>query len=108
MKRLSTNRAHYTEIHLPDGKPDVLQQIEHGVLQLAAQVNAIGYAIPGINESHLYQYRHLGDAVTKTDGTAGNADDRMAFTNRTPALNYGTAAALAASARVLPASTFAR
>ena len=95
-------QAHYTEIHLPDGKPDVLQQIEHGVLQLAAQVNAIGYAIPGINESHLYQYRHLGDAVTKTDGTAGNADDRMAFTNRTPALNYGTAAALAASARVLP------
>ena len=85
-------QAHYTEIHLPDGKPDVLQQ-----------VNAIGYAIPGINESHLYQYRHLGDAVTKTDGTAGNADDRMAFTNRTPALNYGTAAALAASARVLPA-----
>ena len=50
-------QAHYTEIHLPDGKPDVLQQIEHGVLQLAAQVNAIGYAIPGINESHLYQYR---------------------------------------------------
>ena len=98
-------QAHYTEIHLPDGKPDVLQQIEHGVLQLAAQVNAIGYAIPGINESHLYQYRHLGDAVTKTDGTAGNADDRMAFTNRTPALNYGTAAALAASARVLPALT---
>ena len=96
-------QAHYTEIHLPDGKPDVLQQIEHGVLQLAAQVNAIGYAIPGINESRLYQYRHLGDAVTKTDGTAGNADDRMAFTNRTPALNYGTAAALAASARVLPA-----
>lgn len=96
-------QAHYTEIHLPDGKPDVLQQIEHGVLQLAAQVNTIGYAIPGINESHLYQYRHLGDAVTKTDGTAGNADDRMAFTNRTPALNYGTAAALAASARVLPA-----
>ena len=96
-------QAHYTEIHLPDGKPDVLQQIEHGVLQLAAQVNAIGYAIPGINESHLYQYRHLGDAVTKTDGTAGNADDRMAFTNRTPALNCGTAAALAASARVLPA-----
>ena len=36
-------QAHYTEIHLPDGKPDVLQQIEHGVLQLAAQVNAIGY-----------------------------------------------------------------
>lgn len=94
-------KARYTEIHLPDGKPDVLQQIEHGVLQLVGQVNAIGYAIPGINESHLYQYRHLGDAVTKTDGIIGNEDDRMAFTNRTVALNYGTAISLAAAARVL-------
>ncbi len=62
-------KTRYTEIHVPDGKPDVLQQIEHGVLQLVAQVNAIGYAIPGINESHLYQYRHLGDAVNKTDNS---------------------------------------
>lgn len=96
-------QTRYTEIHLPDGKPDVLQQMEHGVLQLIAQVNAIGYAIPGINESHLYQYRHLGDAVTKTDGIPGNEDDRMAFTNRSSSLNYGTAISLAAAARVLPA-----
>lgn len=93
----------YAEMHLPDGKPDVLQQMEHGMLQLVAQVNAIGYAIPGINESHLYQYRHLGDAVTKTDGIPGNEDDRMAFTNRSAPLNYGTAISLAAAARTLPA-----
>ncbi|MDR0961619.1 MAG: glycoside hydrolase family 9 protein [Mediterranea sp.] len=91
----------YTEIHLPDGRPDVLQQIEHGILQLMAQVKAIGYAIPGINESHLYQYRHLGDAVTKTDGIVGNEDDRWAFTDRTPSLNYATATSLAGAARVL-------
>lgn len=91
----------YAEIHLPDDKPDVLQQVEHGVLQLVAQVNAVGYAIPGINESHLYQYRHLGDAVTKTDGIPGNEDDRMAFTNRSAFLNYGTAISLAGAARVL-------
>ena len=97
-----SQESRYTEMHLPDGKPDILQQIEHGTLQLVAQVHAVGYAIPGINESHLYQYRHLGDAVTKTDGIAGNEDDRMAFTNRTAALNYGTATALAAAARVLP------
>lgn len=96
-------QTRYTEMHLPDGKPDVLQQMEHGVLQLVAQVNAIGYAIPGINESHLYQYRHLGDAVTKTDGIPGNEDDRMAFTNRSAPLNYGTAISLAAAARILPA-----
>lgn len=97
-----SQESRYTEMHQPDGKPDILQQIEHGTLQLVAQVHAVGYAIPGINESHLYQYRHLGDAVTKTDGIAGNEDDRMAFTNRTAALNYGTATALAAAARVLP------
>lgn len=109
-------QARYTEIHRPDGKPDVLQQIEHGVLQLVAQVKAFGYAIPGINESHLYQYRHLGDAVTKTDNlvynprldslqtdgkTSGTPDDRWAFTGRSPFLNYGTAISLAAASRAL-------
>lgn len=109
-------QTRYAEIHLPDGKPDVLQQIEHGVLQLVAQVNAVGYAIPGINESHLYQYRHLGDAVNKTDNlvynprldslqtdgrTSGTPDDRWAFTNRTPRMNYGTAISLAAASRAL-------
>ena len=109
-------QTRYTEIHLPDGKPDVLQQLEHGVLQLVAQVKAIGYAIPGINESHLYQYRHLGDAVTKTDNlvynpaldslqtdgkTSGTPDDRWAFTNKSSHTNYNSALSLAAAARAL-------
>jgi hypothetical protein len=109
-------KTRYVEIHLPDGKPDILQQIEHGALQLVAQVKAVGYAIPGINESHLYQYRHLGDALTKTDNlvynprldslqtdgrTSGTPDDRWAFTNRSAFLNYNTAISLAAAARVL-------
>ncbi len=95
-------KTKYTEIHLPDGKPDVLQQVEHGALQLIAQVKAVGHAIPGINESHLYQYRHLGDALTKSDGINGNEDDRMAFTGHSTSLNYNSAAALAAASRVLP------
>jgi hypothetical protein len=109
-------KTRYVDIHAPDGKPDVLQQIEHGALQLVAQVKAIGYAIAGINESHLYQYRHLGDALTKTDNlvynprldslqtdgrTSGTPDDRWAFTNRSAYLNYNTAISLAAAARVL-------
>ncbi|MDR1764248.1 MAG: glycoside hydrolase family 9 protein [Dysgonamonadaceae bacterium] len=94
----------YVEIHAPDGIPDVLQQIEHGALQLAAQVKSIGYAIPGINESHLYQYRHLGDALTKTDGVVQEgaaSDDRWAFTNHSPSLNYSTVVSLAGAARTL-------
>jgi len=84
----------YVEMHLPDGKPDILQQIEHGVLQLLAQQKAVGYAINGIIASTLEEYRNLGDAVN-------NTGDRWAFTNRSTPLNYGSAAALAAASRVL-------
>ena len=96
------------ELHHPDGVPDILQQIEHGALMLVAQHRVFGHAIPGIVEPDLGQYTHLGDAVTKTDGkvdprgaTGAAADDRWAFTTATTALNYGSAAALAASSRAL-------
>ena len=109
-------QARYVDIHHPDGKPDLLQQIEHGVLQLVAQQKAIGYAINGIVEAHLSQYTHLGDAITKTDNliynpaldslesdgkSSGTFDDRWAFTSKSSALNYGSAAGLAAASRVL-------
>jgi hypothetical protein len=108
----------YVEMHVPDGQADILQQVEHGVIQLLAQQKAIGYAVNGIVAAHLYQYRHLGDGLTKTDNlifnpkldslqsdgrTSGTLDDRWAFTNKSTPLNYGSAAALAAASRVLPA-----
>lgn len=104
------------DIHVADGVPDVLQQIEHGTLALLAQHRALGHAIPGIVEAHLDQYTHLGDAVTKTDNLiydpqkselqsdgyrSGKFDDRWAFTSRSSSLNYGSAAALAAASRAL-------
>ena len=76
----------HVELRRPDGVADVLQQIEHGTLALLAQYRAVGHAIPGIVEPTLEQYTHLGDAVTKTDGIAGNADDRWAFTSRNTAI----------------------
>jgi len=130
----------FTQINRPDGKQDILQQIEHGTLGLIAQHRAVGHAIPGIVAGRLYQYPHLGDGSTKTDnmiydasmdphaaerkvgkmyepstvdptpnedlmpdnGThSGRFDDRWAFTTNTTALNYGSAAALAAASRVL-------
>ncbi len=106
----------YVEIHKPDGKPDFLQQIEHGVLALIAQFRVFGHAIPGIVEGSLSQYTHLGDAASQTDNyiyskrlnqfqtecdSSGVFDDRWAFTTRTTALNYGSIAALAAASRVL-------
>ncbi|WP_447731045.1 glycoside hydrolase family 9 protein [Pseudoxanthomonas suwonensis] len=101
-------RRKHVEIHVPDGKPDLLQQIEHGTLALVAQHRVFGHAIPGIVEPDLGQYTHLGDASTKTDGKVHDpsdpdspADDRLAFTTATTALNYGSAAALAAASRAL-------
>lgn len=108
--------ARLVELHVPDGAPDVLQQIRHGTLQLLAQVDAVGHAIHGIVEPDVAQYTHLGDAASKTDGLihdpalaaapprngrSGVPDDRWAFTSRSSALNYGSAAGMAAAARAL-------
>ena len=108
--------ARLVQIRRPDGVPDVLQQIKHGVLGLLAQYNAFGHAIPGIVEPTLEEYTHLGDAASKTDGKvydphmkplesdgihSGLPDDRWAFTTHVTALNYDAAAALAAASRVL-------
>src|SRR6185312_4516692 len=51
--------ARLVQIHRPDGIPDVLQQIRHGVLGLLAQYSAFGHAIPGIVEPTLEEYTHL-------------------------------------------------
>jgi len=108
--------ARLVQIRRPDGIPDVLQQIKHGVLGLLAQYAAIGHAIPGIVEPTLEEYTHLGDAASKTDGKiyspalgmlesdgvhSGVPDDRWAFTSHTTPLNYAAAASLAAASRVL-------
>ena len=106
----------YVDIHVPDGKPDLLQQIEHGTLALLAQFKAVGHAIPGIIVPDISQYTHLGDGLTMTDNLIYNAsmadtesngiesgvfDDRWAFTSKSTPLNYGSMAALAAASRTL-------
>ncbi|HQI42889.1 MAG TPA: glycoside hydrolase family 9 protein [Dysgonamonadaceae bacterium] len=106
----------YVDIHRPDGKPDILQQIEHGTLNIVAQVKNIGHPVRGIVVPNLHQYHHLGDASTETDNlpynsslkpyqtdgkSSGTMDDRWAFTTRNPSLDYYTAAALSAASRVL-------
>lgn len=108
--------ARTVEMHRPDGVPDAVQQVKHGVLQVLAQVHSIGHPIMGIIEPTLRQYTHLGDANSNTDGRiyseklgpndidgnySGNADDRWAFTNKLPFLQYGAAAALADASQTL-------
>ena len=65
-------KTSYVDIHRPDGIPDVLQQIEHGTLQLVAQQKNIGHAVRGIIVPNLHQYHHLGDAINETDNLPYN------------------------------------
>jgi endoglucanase len=106
----------YVDIHRPDGDPDILQQIEHGTLNLVAQIENIGHPVRGIIVPRLHQYHHLGDASTETDNlpynpdlepyetdgvSSGTLDDRWAFTNRNHMLDFSTVAALSAANRAL-------
>lgn len=106
----------YVDIHRPDGKNDMLQQIEHGALALVAQIENVGHPVRGIIVGNLHQYHHLGDAATITDNlpynpdlkpyqtdgkSSGTLDDRWVFTTRSPFLDHATAASLAAASRVL-------
>ncbi len=99
-------------LHQPDGVPDLVHQVIHGVECLLGGYHAAGHSFTGIIEGELSQYVHLGDAATMTDnlaydphaspeGEPGKRDDRWAFTNHDTALEYQVAAALAASARVI-------
>ncbi len=89
------------EIHQPDGKPDLLQQIEHGALSVVGGYRALGRLYRGIICNDLRQYVMLGDAAAMTDNNPGNGDDRWVFTEENPVRELTTAAQLAAAARVL-------
>ena len=89
------------EIHHPDGKNDLLQQIEHGALAVLGGWKALGRLYRGIIAARLRQYVMLGDAAAMTDGRPGGEDDRWVFTEDNPARELSTAAHLAAIARAL-------
>ncbi len=108
----------YVELHRPDGTPDVLQFIEHGVLNLVAQAEQIGHMASTLSNSVLDNYHHLGDAASITDGlhydpalkpyevsadgkSSGTPDDMWAFTTRNPQLDFQAATMFAVASRAL-------
>ena len=91
--------SHIAEIHQPDGRNDLLQQIENGALSVVASYKALGRLYRGIICPTVRQYVLLGDAAAMTDGQKGNEDDRWIFTENNPQREMGTAAQLAAIAR---------
>ena len=90
-----------TEIHEPDGRNDILQQVENGALSVVSAYDALGRPYRGIISSRLRQYVILGDAAAMTDGIPGNDDDRWIYTEHNPSRDRETAAQLAGTARVL-------
>jgi len=104
------------EIHLPDGKSDAHQQVEHGLLSVLGAYRSLGRLYRGIIVPDKRQYVLLGDAAVQTDKLvydktlgseevvgqrSGVLDDRWVFTEENPSRELNAAAGLAASARVL-------
>ena len=107
---------HMVKIHVPDGKPDVLQQAEHGALTLLGSYHSMGRFYRGIISSNPHQYAMIGDTTNATDnlfydsslkpgektGThSSQNDDRWVFTEENPGHEYIGIAGLAAAGRVL-------
>jgi len=68
----------HVEIHHPDGKADILQQVEHGVLTILGGYHHLGRLYRGIIVPSLRQYVHLGDGATQTDNLVfDHAGQRM-------------------------------
>lgn len=89
------------EIHQPDGKNDILQQVEHGLLSVVGAYKSLGRLYRGIIANDLRQYVLLGDPAAMTDNVSGNADDRWVFTEDNPPRELNTAGHLAAGARAM-------
>lgn len=104
------------EIHVPDGKSDALQQIEHGLASVLGGYRSLGRLYRGIICQDLRQYVILADGSAMTDnlvydstlapgevkdGRSGDNDDRLVFTEENPSRELYVAGGLAAASRAL-------
>jgi endoglucanase len=78
----------HVEIHHPDGKADLLQQVEHGVLTILAGYHQFGMLYRGIIVPSLRQYVHLGDGATHTDNKVFNNPKQKAAAAKIDGLWY--------------------
>ncbi len=56
------------EMHKPDGIPDIVQQVAHGIKYILAQYDVLGGYGGTMELRRLRQYTHLGDPSSDTDG----------------------------------------
>lgn len=104
------------EIREPDGKADILQQIEHGLLTVVGGYQSLGRLYRGIIVPTLTQYVMGGDFSGQTDNLiydpnleplertathSGLPDDRWVFTENNPAREFDAIANIAASVNAM-------
>jgi endoglucanase len=105
-----------TTIHKPDGVPDALQQVEHGVLTILGGYKGLGRLYRGMISPTGKQYGLQGDGSSQTDNLIFNRDlpeggitayqssvmdDNWVFTEDDAGHELIGIAALAAASRVL-------
>jgi len=94
-------KARAVQMHRPDGVPDLVEQVEHGVLQTLAQIRAVGHPFIGIQSPYLQGYTFIGDAASQTGADSSNPYPRWAWTMTSPSMEYAAAASLAAASGTL-------
>jgi endoglucanase len=103
-------------LHKPDGIPDFVQQVKHGILNLIGPYRAFGHSIDGIIDGSWANYVQMSDPILMTDNKiydsrlpedsvnakySGRRDDRWIFTNLNSAQEMKIAGTFAAAYRVL-------
>jgi endoglucanase len=104
------------EIREPDGKSDILQQIEHGLLTVVGGYESLGRLYRGIITPTLTQYVMGGDFSGQTDNKiydaslerhqqqgnrSGLPDDRWVFTEQNAAREFDAIGNIAASVNAM-------
>jgi hypothetical protein len=108
--------ARLVKLGEPDGVPDIVEQVKHGVECLLGGYRAFGRSATGIIDSNWKAYVLRGETSRTSDNLvydatlaedqvqgdrSGRRDDRFVFTNHDTAQEYQVTAALAAASRVL-------
>ena len=103
-------------IHKPDGIPDALQQVEHGILTILGGYKGLGRLYHGMISPTIWQYALEGDGSAQNDNLIYNRDlpegaktayqsavpdDNLVFTEDNPGHELLGVATLASAVRVL-------
>lgn len=107
---------HKVELHVPDGKVDIYQQIIHGVKWILGNYRSFGNLSQGVVGQNFQVYLQMGGIDSQTDGLlfdpvldtdvrttthSGKNDDRIVFNEKSVPREFMAAKTLAISARVL-------